>query len=372
MTPYYQADQATLWHGDCLDVLPSLEPDSVDLIVTDPPYFRVKGDDWDRQWNSADEFLAWLGCVADELRRVLKPNGSLYCFASVAMAARVECMLAERFTVLCPIVWTKPLWGHAHTPGRADKGALRSFFPWTERIIFCEQQGADSMAMGEAGYAAQCETLRGFVFEPLRAYLRNEWERAGLRLGEVEQAIGCTTGSHYFARSQWALPTAEHYAAMQRYANRAGGDYLRREYDYLRREYDYLRREYEDLRREYEDLRREYEDLRRPFTVSPEVPYTDAWTFPTVGAYPGKHPCEKPQDMLRHMITASSREGDVVLDAFAGGGSCGRAALLAGRRWIGIEKDTEWCASAAAALAKPHRTQVRRSVGVDERQGVLL
>ena len=35
--------------------------------------------------------------------------------------------------------------------------------------------------------------------------------------------------------------------------------------------------------RPYEDLRLEYEDLRRPFSVSAEVPYTDVWTYPTVG-----------------------------------------------------------------------------------------
>lgn len=38
MTPYYERDGFTIYHGDCLDVLPTLEPFSVDLIVTDPPY----------------------------------------------------------------------------------------------------------------------------------------------------------------------------------------------------------------------------------------------------------------------------------------------------------------------------------------------
>jgi len=92
-------------NGDCLDVLPTLPAASVDLILTDPPFFRVKSEAWDRQWATPAEFLAWLGRVADEWRRVLKPNGSLYCFASVAMSARVECMLAERFEWLTPNVY---------------------------------------------------------------------------------------------------------------------------------------------------------------------------------------------------------------------------------------------------------------------------
>jgi site-specific DNA-methyltransferase (adenine-specific) len=36
MTPYYEHDGITIYHGDCLDVLPSMPP--ADLIVTDPPY----------------------------------------------------------------------------------------------------------------------------------------------------------------------------------------------------------------------------------------------------------------------------------------------------------------------------------------------
>ena len=37
-TPYYTDERVTLWHGDCLDVLPTLPDASVDAIVTDPPY----------------------------------------------------------------------------------------------------------------------------------------------------------------------------------------------------------------------------------------------------------------------------------------------------------------------------------------------
>jgi site-specific DNA-methyltransferase (adenine-specific) len=36
--PYYEDDMVTLYHGDCLFVLPELEEASVDAIVTDPPY----------------------------------------------------------------------------------------------------------------------------------------------------------------------------------------------------------------------------------------------------------------------------------------------------------------------------------------------
>lgn len=44
--------------GDSLEVLPTIADNSVSLIVVDPPYFRVKSEDWDRQWSSAEEYLA--------------------------------------------------------------------------------------------------------------------------------------------------------------------------------------------------------------------------------------------------------------------------------------------------------------------------
>lgn len=36
--PYYDQDGITIYHGDCRDILPALEPGSVDLVLTDPPY----------------------------------------------------------------------------------------------------------------------------------------------------------------------------------------------------------------------------------------------------------------------------------------------------------------------------------------------
>ena len=38
MVPYFDRDGITIWHADCRDVLPSIHPSSVDLLLTDPPY----------------------------------------------------------------------------------------------------------------------------------------------------------------------------------------------------------------------------------------------------------------------------------------------------------------------------------------------
>ena len=36
--PYYDDGQITIYHADCRDVLPHIAPESVDLVLTDPPY----------------------------------------------------------------------------------------------------------------------------------------------------------------------------------------------------------------------------------------------------------------------------------------------------------------------------------------------
>ena len=334
---------------------------SVDAIVTDPPYFKVKGEAWDHQWDKPAQFIEWMGQLTEQWQRILKPNGSLYVFASPKMAARVEVCIGEAFNVLQNCVWYKG------SPGRgaqAEKEAMRNWWPGSERIIFAEHYGADNIAKGEAGYAAKCNELRGFVFEPLRAYLDGERERAGFTPRQVNEATGTQMAGHWFTRVQWALPTAKHYATMRELFNRSGGDYLRREYDYLRRE--------------YEDLRREYEDLRRPFNVTADDQYTDVWTFQTVQAYEGKHVCEKPLAMMEHIINASTRPGAVVLDCFSGSAATGHACVNLGRDFIGIELCERWVATGRRRLELassgvksrrigamvPDATEVKRQLGL--------
>lgn len=340
-------DKYTLHLGDCVEVLAGMPPNSVDLIIADFPYFKVKGDYWDRQWDTAQGFLQWMGEIQALFYPVLKPNGSLYMFASPEMSDRVSVLTRERFNVLNNIRWVKEAGWHNKT----EKEALRSFLSPYESIIFAEHYGADGYAKGEAGYTAKVDELRGFVFKSLLDYLEGERLRAGVSKEDINEALGFRrmggmAGRHYFSQSQWQLPTAEHYQKMRECLTRLnhGGEYLKRDYEYLKRD--------------YEDLKRDYEDLRRPFKVSADVPYTDVWTFKTVSAYKGKHPCEKPLDMLEHIISVSSKPGAVVLDSFMGTGNSGIAAVKLERQYIGIEKDARYFSNAqtrieAAAMQEP-------------------
>lgn len=329
-----------LYFADCLDVMRSMPDASVHLIATDPPYFKVKGEPWDRQWKDAAKFLAWLGEIADEWRRILAPNGSLYCFASPRLAARVEVMLGERFKVLNHLVWEKERDRGKHAA--ACKETLRGYFPNTERVIFAEQ-------LGRCRYATACEELRVEVMAPLRSWMIAEVSRAGLSRKDINRAVGSSLSgggmaSHYVGDThQWELPTAPHYEAIKRVANTKPGA-------------PYLARDYAELRAEHEALRERFEELRRPFNVSAEVPYTDVWIYPTVSRYPGKHPCEKPYDMARDIVLASSRPGDVVFDPFMGSGVFGKAALNEGRSFIGCDMTEKYFKRASEELHALHRS----------------
>lgn len=81
MTPYYQDDAVTLYHGDALAVLADLPDASVDCVVTSPPYFGLRDYGVDGQLGaepSPAEFVAALVDVFREARRVLADDGTLW------------------------------------------------------------------------------------------------------------------------------------------------------------------------------------------------------------------------------------------------------------------------------------------------------
>lgn len=290
-----------VFHSRAEELAESLPNHSVDLILTDPPYFRVKSEAWDRQWKSDKEYLIWMEGLCRQWARILKPNGSLYVFASPDMAARIECVMRERFHVLNRIRWIKESGWHR----KAKKEELRSFLPPWEEIIFAEPFDSDVEVDRRIGYELACSALHKKVYAPIGSYLKQERERAGLTRNEVEVALGFVSSDDptrgtalcYRWEEGSSLPQREDYYRLRDLLNKRGGEFLRKE---------------------YEDLRKEYEDLRRPFFLFPDMLSIDIWNFPPVFSSPYKHPCEKPIALLEFIIRCSSRPGDLVADFFAG------------------------------------------------------
>jgi DNA modification methylase len=161
MDAWHQDARATIYHGDCLEVLRALPDASVDAVVTDPPYgLEFMGKDWDRPWavsasngvgyagrddlrlpahrdsrnancrtcggrqrgakrctcdtpkwdrNPADdmrEFQAWAELWAAECLRVLKPGGHLLAFGGTRTWHRLACAIEDAgFEVRDSIAW---------------------------------------------------------------------------------------------------------------------------------------------------------------------------------------------------------------------------------------------------------------------------
>jgi site-specific DNA-methyltransferase (adenine-specific) len=77
----------------------------------------------------------------------------------------------------------------------------------------------------------------------------------------------------------------------------------------------------------------------------PGLQMRSVWSLPTPKPSEkvhGKHPTQKPLDLLRRVVLASTKAGDVVLDPFTGSSTTGIAAAMYGRKFIGIDKDASY------------------------------
>ena len=72
--PYYQDDLVTLYHGDCIEVMQSLPDESVDAVITSPPYAMQRRATYGGV--KEDDYPAWTVAWMSEVWRVLTPDGS--------------------------------------------------------------------------------------------------------------------------------------------------------------------------------------------------------------------------------------------------------------------------------------------------------
>ena len=70
------------------------------------------------------------------------------------------------------------------------------------------------------------------------------------------------------------------------------------------------------------------------------------------------HPTQKPEEIVKRVIIASSNEGDLILDPFMGSGTTAVVAERFNRKWIGIEKDIDY-RKAALSRIKSSRNNSR-------------
>ena len=262
---------------DALQLLQSLDDKSVDLILTDPPYFKLLNIDWDNQWKTKDDYLNWLEIIVKECQRVLKDNGSFYMFASAEMSWHVEGVIRKHFNVLNHIRWADK----KSVAKKSNKEQLRRYINNSEEIIFAEQ-------------FKQCirgNECKGSLFSPIYSYLNQQRIKHNFTIKQINELCGVKArANHYFGSNQFEFITEEHYEKL---------------------------REHMDLK-PYEEIKKEYEQLRRKFNLTDGNPYNNTWRFKSTPSRKDRHPCEKPEELINHIINTSSKENDLVVDMFCG------------------------------------------------------
>jgi len=79
----------------------------------------------------------------------------------------------------------------------------------------------------------------------------------------------------------------------------------------------------------------------------------------------GKHPTQKPFDLLRRILLASTHAGDLVVDPFTGSSTTGLAAFLYGRRYLGIDTEQEYLELSVKRYDKLYNNMVRLQHSAD-------
>ena len=77
----------------------------------------------------------------------------------------------------------------------------------------------------------------------------------------------------------------------------------------------------------------------------PNKQMRSVWAINTPKPYEkkfGKHPTQKPLELLERIVLASTSEGDIILDPFTGSSTTGLAAVKHGRKFIGIDKELDY------------------------------
>ncbi|MEX2270459.1 MAG: DNA methyltransferase [Vicinamibacterales bacterium] len=343
-----------LYYGDNLDVLRRhVEDQSIDLVYLDPPFnsdasynvlfaekdgaqaasqIKAFGDTWKwdteaallyervvegggsvshamqafRTFLGESDVLAYLAMMAPrliELRRVLKPAGSLYLHCDPTASHYLKMLLDAAFgpdRFLSEIVWKRT---SAHS-------SAKRYGPVHDIILFYSK--SDRYTWNRLFEPYDEEYLATFfdqVDADGRRWKRTDLTGAGTRNGETGlpwRGIDITAKGRHWAQPPSALDELDRQGRIH-WPAKAGGMPRLKQYP---------------------------EDL-------PGVPLQDVWTdlkpLHNLAAERLGYPTQKPEALLERIIRASSNEGDTVLDPFCGCGTTIAAAQKLGRRWIGID-----------------------------------
>lgn len=274
-------------NADCISTMQTMEDNSVDLVVADPPYWKVVGEKWDYQWKTEKEYVEWSLRWIKEVARILRIGGTFYCFGYFRILALLVPYLEDLGLELRQqIILDK---GLRAVSGRATR-KYKIFPNVTESILFIVKDN------------------KKFV----KPFLKEKQVALKLSAKEINEALGVKSNGG----GMWSIYTGNNVC--EQFPTKELWEKLSQILQF--------------------DL--PYKKVAQTF--NPQMGYTDVWT--DIDFYKEKHlhPTQKPLKLMRRLICASSNEGDIVLDPFSGVGSTQISCIQLNRHYIGIELDKDY------------------------------
>lgn len=308
--------------GDCLETSGEIEPGSVDLILTDPPYGTVKGvasadgiehgmkgqTDWDDALPPSTLF--------DLSKQLLRKNGKAVLFAQEPYTSELVTEAGGNLSFSYRMVWEKDHFANSLV---AKDSPVNLF---EDIVVFTKQ--ADT---------AQTH--------PLRPYAQRVMEHIGLTLPEINKELGHRRAEHFFYvdSSQFELCTRETYNELvERFGIDSVGGF----------------KEYAELQEMDEAFKQKNPSV---FNLPDGEKYkTNVYHYDKPQS--DYHPTQKPVGLLMDLIETFSNEGDRVVDLTAGSGSTAVAAYKTNRECIAIEKDEIYYQKAIERMSNIDDSQV--------------
>ena len=329
-------NEIQLMHGDCLERLKELPDNSVDSVVTDPPYgLSFMGKKWDYDVPSED---VWRECI-----RVLKPGGHLLAFAGTRTQHRMAVRIEDAgFEIRDMIAWVYGSgfpkshnlkdewqgWGTALKPALEPITVARKPFKGTV--------AANVLAHGTGGLnvdGCRVEALDGENRSRDNSRCLDDTFFGGKK--RINQVIEPGTG-------RWPANIIHDGS------DEVVGLFPSDKQGIASRFFYVAKASKKDRDEGCEGL--EAQSVVRMATQNGAsgVPSKAMERFATVSR--NHHPTVKPTALMRYLCRLVTQPGGVVLDPFTGSGSTGKAAILEGFRFIGIEREAEYVEIAKARI----------------------
>lgn len=326
----------TAWRiieGDCLKAMAAIDAESVDAVVTDPPYsFAFAGAKWDSHPSPA-AFQAWCQEWSTQCLRVLRPGGHMLAFGGTRTYHRLAAGVEDAgFEIRDQIQWLHSQgFPKGHNVGNGHGTNLK---PAHEPIVLARKPLAGTVTQNFQAHGTGALNIDGCRIPaanktrfPVGDYgPRGLYGKDGERTGDPDPD------------TRWPANIAldPEAAAM---LSKQGGQPKDR--------FFYVPKA---TRREREA------GLGADFAegdVHPPSGDDRVWDVP--GSRPARrkniHTTVKPVALMRWLVRLVCPPGGLVLDPFAGSGTTGIAACLEDMEFVGVEREREYAAVARARIA---------------------